>query len=292
MLSALEVLLRERSVSRAADHVGLSQPAMSNALARMRTAFGDSLVIRGRKGLVLTERGQLLLRQLSDLLPHVEVLARPSTFSPADTDATFMLATTDHAGTVLLPEVLRLFSAEAPNAILKTTTVLSRHLDMDRLESSGYDLRVGWFDSFPPHWHARVLFTDDLVVVGRADDARIVEPMPLDSFLAAKHVVLAPAQGSTRNLADDLLARSGLRRNVGAFASSFAAMPFIVGATDMIAAMPRRIAERYSHLPNIKTVESPFAFEKFAVSMAWHPRIHHDGAYEWLRGIIIAAAEQ
>ena len=292
MISALEVLLRERSVGKAAMHAGLSQPAMSNALARMRAAFEDPLLVRGRKGMILTEHGVALLAQLTEILPRLDVLGRTARFDPTTSGLTFMLAATDHACMVVLPEILKRFSAEAPAATLKTTTVLSRHVDMTRLETTGFDLRIGWLENLPPDWHARTLFEEELVVIRRVDLSRRRQtPMDLRAFLSLKHVVLAPDQRSVRNLAEDALSSKGLKRTIGAFVSSFNAMPFIVAESDMIAVLPRRVAEKFKFLSTIQILPSPFRFQAFETSLAWHPRVHHDSASQWLRSLIVNASE-
>ncbi len=289
LLSALEVLLRERSVSRAASHAGLSQPAMSNALARIRIAFDDALLVRGRKGMMLTEGGQALLDQLTVLTPQLERLGRTPGFDPLTSEMTFFVAGTDHANFVLMPEIMRLFSAEAPLATLKLTTVLSREADLDRLEAGGYDVRVGWFAALPPHWRKRTLLREELVMMARADHPCFAPDLGLDTFLDFKHLVLAPDKRSTRNLVDDVLASMGLKRRVGAFVSSFGAMALMVAACDLVAILPGRLARRFAFLP-VRIRPSPVAFKDFEMVLAWHPRVHSDAAYVWLRDLIVRAA--
>jgi molybdenum-dependent DNA-binding transcriptional regulator ModE len=137
MISALQVLLRERSVNSAAAFAGLSQPAMSSALARMRVIFGDPLIVRGRKGMVLTERGHTVLEEISDIVPRLDELGRQTTFEPA-------------------------------------------------LEMSGYDLRIGWLEMVPPHWHTRRLFDE-----GRQPYA---DGGPRPSSYGRKGIRLTPAR--------------------------------------------------------------------------------------------------
>lgn len=290
MLLALAVLLRERSVTRGATHAGLSQPAMSNALGKMRIAFGDPLLVRGRKGMVLTERGQTLLDQLTDMTPLLEGLGRPVIFDTSTSDATFLLAVTDHAGLVLVPEIMRLVSQEAPRVVLKLTTVISREQDMERMESSGFDMCVGWFAHLPPHWRLRQLFREELVLVARKDHPELDRPLDQETFLRLRHLVLAPDRRLLRNLADDALAARGLKREVAGYVSNFASMPFIISRTDVVAIMPRRVAEQFAFIPNLTIVNQPFPFQSFEVSLAWHPRVHKDLGYIWLRDLIVRAA--
>lgn len=291
MLSALELLLRERSVNVAATYVGLSQPAMSNALSRMRATFEDSLLVRGSKGLILTKRGQQILQQLTEVLPRLEELGRTADFQPGSTRRTFQIAVTDHAAITLLPIILNTFRASAPMATLRAATVQSRHVDMDHLEEAGFDVRIGWFETLPLNWHVRTLFEEHLVLIRRIATRRDrTHSLDLDAFLRLKHVMLASDQPSVHNFAETELAAKGLKRKAGAFVSSYSAMPFIVARSDMIAVLPNGVAAQFAFFPGIQILPSPFPFRRFKMSLAWHARVHHDRANKWLRATVISAA--
>ncbi len=291
-LLALEGLLRERSVSRAAQRVGLSQPAMSHMLARLRKTFGDQLLVRGRSGFVLTEYGERLLLHVSQLAPQLEALGKADRFDPATSKATFRIACTDHASAVLSPPLLQAFSVAAPGAILKLLSVPSRHLDLPQLEATRFDLVIGWFDALPADWHVKKLFDERLVVIASATNAAIGPTLDLETFLSLKHVVLAPDERELQNMADMTLAARGLRRNVGAFVSNFSATPFIVAESPLIAMVPATLAERFAHLPGIRLHEPPTEFPSYSVSMAWHPRVHAESGHRWLRQLVIDAARK
>jgi DNA-binding transcriptional LysR family regulator len=288
-LIALEALLRDRSVNKAAQRVGLSQPAMSHMLARLRKTFGDQLVVRGRTGLVLTEYGERLLLHLEELAPRIEALGKAERFDPQASAATFRCACTDHASVVLMPPLLQSFSAAAPGAILKVLSVASRHLDLAQLEATRFDLVVGWFDALPADWHVKKLFDERLVCIASAKNEAIRDTLDLETFLRLKHVVLAPDERELQNMADMTLASRGLKRNVGAFVSNFSATPFVVAASQLIALIPSTLAARFSHLPGIKLHEPPIEFPSYPVSMAWHPRVHAEPGHRWLRQLIIDA---
>ncbi len=291
-LLALEALLRERSVSKAAQHVGLSQPAMSHMLARLRRTFGDELLVRGRQGFVLTEYGERLLAHVTQLAPQIEALGRADRFSPHESEATFRIACTDHAAIVLLPPLQRAFVTAAPRATLKVLSVHSRRLDMDHLEATRFDLLLGWFQTLPADWHVKKLLEERLVVISGADNKAIGETLDLETFLSLKHVVLSPDERMMQNMADTTLAAHGLRRRVGAFVSNFSATPFIVLNSSLIALIPAGLAARFAQLPRLRVHEPPIAFPTFSVSMAWHPRVHHEPGHRWLRELIAAAAEE
>lgn len=289
-LIALEALLRERSVSKAAQRVGLSQPAMSHMLARLRKAFGDPLLVRGRSGLVLTGRGEQLLTKVTRLVPQIEALAQSEDFAPADSKQTFRIACTDHAAVVILPLLQPAFSAAAPDATLKILSVHSRRLDLEHLEATHFDLLIGWFDTLPADWHVKKLFDERLVAISGTGNDFIGKDLDLETFLSLKHVVLSADERTTHNMAEVTLASQGLKRNIGTFVSNFSAAPFIVSTSKLIAAIPAALAARFAQLPGIRIHESPVPFPRFAVSMAWHPRSHDDPTQQWLRAQVIDAA--
>lgn len=291
-LGALEALLRERSVSRAAQRVGVSQPAMSHMLARLRRAFDDPLLVRGRKGFALTAYGARLLSQVEHLTPEVERLGRDERFSPADSRAMFRIACTDHAAMVLLPGIEAAFSEAAPDATLKVLSVHSRRVDLEHLEAAHFDVLVGYFESLPANWHVKPLFEEHLVVIAGARNSFDAKGLDLETFLAAKHIVLAADERTTHNRADQSLAARGHRRNVRMFVSNFSATPFIVADSDMIALVPSTLARRFARLSAIRVLEAPIEFPKFSISMTWHPRAHRDPASRWIRQLIVEAASE
>lgn len=290
-LFALDALLRERSVSRASQQVGLSQPAMSHMLARARKVFGDQLLVRGRKGFLLTEQGECLRAQLGALVPALESLGSSNEFRPQDSDVMFRVACTDHAATVLIPELQRLLGRAASKAVLKVMTVPSRRLDIEQLEGTHFDLLLGFFETLPAHWHAKKLFDERLVVMSGSQTGLKPGDLTVPRFLAMKHVVLSPDERTSQNRAESALAARGMKRNIGLFVSNFASAPFIVSRTDLLAVVPATLATRYSHLPGIRLHDSPVAFPSFPVVMAWHPRVHHDLPGQWLRSQIERAAQ-
>jgi|SRR5690606_1760557 len=289
-LFALEALLRDRSVSKAAQRIGLSQPAMSHMLARLRRTFGDDLLVRGRDGFVLTEHGQRLLAHVTHLAPQIELLGRADQFVPGESDTTFRLACTDHAAGVLLPPLQRMLAESAPRATLKVLSVHSRRLDMNHLEATRFDLLVGWFQVLPADWHVRKLLEERLVVISGANNKAIGDELDVDTFLSLKHVVLSPDERTAQNMAEMTLAAHGLQRKIGALVSNFSATPFVVLESPLIAMVPAALAARYAGLPGLRVHEPPLKFPPFAVSMAWHPRVHDEPGHRWLRSIIVDAA--
>ncbi|MFM2271089.1 MAG: hypothetical protein RL702_154 [Pseudomonadota bacterium] len=291
MIAALEIMLRERSVSKAARSVGLSQPAMSNALARMRDIFGDALLVRSDGAMVLTERGERLLLQLGPLVTELETLADPSSFDASQSSATFRLAATDHAGATVLPEVFRAVAREAPRLLLHAFTMPSREIDLQDSEAGTVDLRLGWIRALPANWYSRKLFEEELVVVGSENNPHLKGPLDMEQFLSLPHLALAIDRPMFQNMIDKYLGEFGYTRNVVGMVSHFSMAPFIVAKGEHVVMFPKRLAQYYKDLAGLKMVESPFHFEDFAVSMAWHPRVQNDPGHKWLRSLIVRCSE-
>jgi DNA-binding transcriptional LysR family regulator len=291
-LEALEALLRERSVSRAAQRAGMSQPTMSHMLARLRRAFGDPLLVRSRKGSALTAYGERLLARIPYLIQELQLLRRDERFSPAGERGMYRIACTDHASMVLLPGIEAMFSAAAPDATLKILSVHSRRVDLEHLEAAHFDVLVGYFEALPTNWHVKRLFEERLVIIASADSDFGRRDLDLETFLAAKHIVLAADERTTHNRADRFLAARGCHRNARMFVSNFSTMPFVVANSDMIALVPATLAKRFLQLPTIRVVEPPLKLPRFTISMAWHPRAHQDPAGRWIRQLIVDAADK
>ncbi|HSX55572.1 MAG TPA: LysR family transcriptional regulator [Sphingomonas sp.] len=292
MIVAMEIMLRERSVSRAARRVGLSQPAMSNALARMRDIFGDALLVRSEGRMVLTERGERLLAQLGQLVVELEGLADPTEFNAASSTATFRLAMTDHVGATVMPRVFRAVAQEAPGVRLHSLTMPSREIDPHDNNSGDVDLRMGWIRALPANWYSSTLFDEELVVIGSIDNPQLAAPLDLEQFLGLPHIALATERPMFQNLTDQALAAAGHSRNIVGTLSHFAMVPFIVAEGMQVAMFPRRLAEYYRPWARIRIVPSPFDFKRFSVSLAWHPRVHNDPGHKWLRDLIKRCATE
>ena len=209
-LIALSKLLAQRNVSRVAREVGLSQPAMSHLLARLRTAFGDELLVRDGTGLVLTAAGAQLQARLEAALPHLLGVFAGETFDPASSFVHFKLGITDHAGQVLLPGLLAELHERAPRATVSVAVIPNRQTDLSALDEGRYDLRFGWLRSLPPQWHRRKLLDDRIVLIASADHPGLSEPMTIEDFAALDHVALESERPIYPNLVDRYLASCGL----------------------------------------------------------------------------------
>ncbi|RYY42635.1 MAG: LysR family transcriptional regulator, partial [Sphingomonadales bacterium] len=272
-LVALSKLLAQRNVSRVAREVGMSQPAMSHLLARLRIAFGDAA------------EGARLQARLEAALPHLLGVFEGESFDPASSNVHFKLGITDHAGQVLLPDVLAELHARAPHATVSVAVIPNRQTDLSDLDAGRYDLRFGWLRSLPPQWHRRKLLDDRIVLIASADHPDIADPMTIEDFVALDHVALESERPIYPNLVDRYLASCGLERRVVVRVSHFAIAPSIIAGTRMVAMFPERLARNVG--PGIRIIQPPLDFPDPNLSMAWHPRVHASAESIWLRQLVI-----
>lgn len=286
----VRTILSEGSITAAARISGVSQPAASNALARCRRAFADTLIVRGPSGMALTARGRVLLEQLNDVAPRIEAMTRPPEFEPLSSTTMMALAASDHAGLLLIPRLAERVTSLAPGVRLAVSLVQAGGSDPNMLERAGVDLRLGWLQSLPQSWYTRRLLDDEIGIIVRADAPVTAQSIDRAYFLETRHVALATDRPYYQTLADQALARQGIERKVGVWITNFTAIPLIVAQSDMIAFFPVSIARMYEKFAGIKVLPSPVEVGSYNVSMAWHPRIHEDPAYRWLRAQLSAAA--
>jgi DNA-binding transcriptional LysR family regulator len=289
-LVTIRHILAERNLTAAAQLAGLTQPAASNALARVRKVLGDPLLVRGRNGLALTPRGELLLAQLEQIVPLLETMAKPPSFDPATSDMLFNVAASDHASLMLMPRVLRKLREEAPHVRISVSLIQGGQARGVDLEKAGFDLRLGWLQALPQYWYSRRLVDDQIAVICAASSGLSEKTLTPEMFEKLGHVALATERPLYQTLADQALARLGIQRNVVAWTTNFTAIPLMVAGSDLIALFPLSLARLYQGFADIRVLPSPVPLGEYHITMAWHPRVKDDPAYQFLRAIIIDAA--
>jgi DNA-binding transcriptional LysR family regulator len=290
LLIPLRVLLTERHVTRAAERLGITQPAMSASLARLRALFDDQLLVRGPKGLAPTVRGQQLLNQLDQVIGVIEQLvADPKEFVPGTSRRSFTLIGTDFIEALLLPSLMADLAVEAPGV-----QVVFRPPDPKNLEalmSEGeVDLAVGYLPDAPKGLITSVAFHDRFACIARRDHPQLsADQFPLDQFVDLKHVQVLP-----RNLPmygmpiDAALGALGFVRRVALWHPSFQALPAIVANTDLVATLPRRLAMHAARTLPIAVYDPPLPLPAVDFSLYWHARSHEDSGHKWLRSKVTA----
>jgi DNA-binding transcriptional LysR family regulator len=285
LLLGLAILIEERSVSRAAERFNLSQPAMSRVLQRLRETFYDELLIRTKDGYEPTVKARRLFTELQEILPRLDTMLRDDDFDPSTANDCFTIACTDYATVVLGPRLSERLFNEAPKVSLAITAwhdgafidCIQGRLDM-----------VLWVNAAPEPLVHEVIFQEDFVCVVSADHTAAGRALTLNDYLHYPHVIV-DVLGGQQTLIENKLANSGLRRVVGLRVPYFAAAVNVVPGTNLIATVPRRIANLYATTGQSQVVDAPLELAPFDYIMAWHPRLSDDPAHRWLRQLIAAA---
>ncbi|MCZ2496982.1 LysR family transcriptional regulator [Xylophilus sp. Kf1] len=287
LLLTLDVLLREHHVTRAAERLNLSQPAVSVHLARLREVFGDPLLLPGPRGMRPTARADALREPLREALDTLrKAVAEPAAFDPAVATHTWRIAAFDYSeATVLLP-ALRGLRAAAPGcrlAVLHTTPGRIGRL----AERGDVDLALHTHEGAPDGLHRRTLFTERYVLAARADHPRLRRKPTLAQFCRLEFAVVSPDGGGFVGPTDDALAALGTSRRVVVSVPHFLFIGAVLATTDLVAMLPERIALGQAGL---RLFDAPVEVPGFEMTMLWPDRLHRDPAHRWLRDAIAGAA--
>jgi len=287
LLTLLEALLATRNVTRAGDSVGLSQPAASRALQRLRAAFGDPLFIRSPAGLVPTPRAVALAEPLGRALAAVREAVSPQTFDPATATGAIRLATPDLDAATLVPRLLATFAREAPALDIDLSTRARDSLAA--LAADEIDLALGVFDVAPAGFRRQRLYTDTMVCIVRRGHPVLKRGLTPERFAALDHALIT-ITGEGGGIVDAVLARRRMTRRIALRIPSFLAAPLVVARSDLIVTMPRKAAMEFAAIAPLALVEPPIALAPFDVSQLWHERRHADARHAWLRRMVQSVA--
>jgi DNA-binding transcriptional LysR family regulator len=279
LLLSLDALLRARSVSVAARQLGLSQPALSAQLARLRDLFDDALLVPSGRSMVPTARAEALTAPLHAALEHLRALVREGQgFDPGRSTRVFRIAGSEFI-LHTLPLAARLRQA-APGIKLALLAFDARRA-WSQLESDEVDLLLGSERLTPPAARARRLFGETLAFVQRRDHPRGTAPLTLDVFCALEHVLVSPEGGGFVGATDAALDRLGRGRRVVVSLPSFLLVPQLLRQTDLVALVPSRLARSWTE--SVDAFEPPLEVAGFSVFASWHQRHQSDPGHAWLR---------
>ena len=285
LLVVFNQLLIDRRVSKAADSLGVSQPAVSNSLAKLRKLLGDELFLRTPKGMEPTPYADQLAESVSYALAmiHSGVNQRTS-FEPSSAQRAFTIGMTDIGEIYFLPALIERLRREAPGVTLSTvrnTTVNVR----DELEAGKVDIAIGLLPHLKAGFFQRRLFMQSYVCLmrrgHRLDKRRITQA----EFCAAEHLVVVSA-GTGHGKVDELLQRSGIERSVRLNVPHYVSVGHILQGSDLIATVPERLADRLLDAFGLAKVAHPAKLPEIAINVFWHAKYHRSPANRWLRGLL------
>ncbi len=287
LLIALDALLDAESVTSAAQMLGISQPAMSAQLARLRTLFNDPLLATSGRRLVPTVRALEIKQPLRALLADLDLLVRESVqFDPATTDRTFRIIGTDYVHAILSTGLLQAVAELAPKSRLALLPFDPPSL-WTQLEQDKADLALVTGMN-PPEARRRPGLVEEFKVIQRKSHPRGVAPITIEAFCAAEHILISPEGGGFYGATDKLLAEQGRSRRIACSLPSFLLAPAVVAGSDLIAMMPSRLAALHGDL--VDQFDPPFPSPEFAVDLMWHPRRQKDPAHIWFRSLVARIA--
>lgn len=286
LLRLMQVVDQEGSVTRAAQRLGLSQPAVSNGLARLRRALGDPLFVRSSTGMEPTPRARRVLEALDSAMGLIRLGLREGVeFDPAVATDEFSLLVSDLGELTYLPRLMEHVEQHAPGCRLRVRQ-LARGGYAEALEAGRADLAVGYLPHPRGSLRSRRLFTDRFVCMLRAGHPALEQPFTLERYLALSHVAVSRA-GGREGLVTTMLAGLGAERRIALVIPHFAAAPGVVAATDLAVAVPSQLADVYAGA-GVVTLPLPFDVPRIEIALYWHDRLQEDPASRWLRGVFVA----
>jgi DNA-binding transcriptional LysR family regulator len=286
LLVTLDALLAEHNVTRTAQRLNLSQPAVSVHLAKLRDIFNDPLLMPGPRGMRPTARGDELREPLSLALEALERAVSPSKpFDPGVADNIWRVAAFDYGeSTIVQPALMGLRAAAPYSRLAVIETVPSRIAK--QAELGEIDLAFHTREGSPPNLRQRILFSERYVLVGRAGHPGLQKTPSLAQFCMLEHVMVSPDGGGFFGVTDKVLADAGLTRRVVLSVPHFLFVISVLANSELVAMLPSRLVHKNSTL---QVVEPPVEIPGFEMTMLWHERSHRDPAHQWLREHIVAS---
>jgi DNA-binding transcriptional LysR family regulator len=289
LLVALDALLQERSVTRAAARIGIGQSAMSASLARLRRLFDDELLTRAPDGMRPTPRALALAEPLRGVLRGVqELVHQEGSFDPKTLERTFTVSLPDSLEILLGPRLIAYLRATAPRIRLLLRSVEAVRI-LDELDADRVDLALGFFNRGQVHHKQRLLYRDSYVVLFNADLVGLEAPIGLEDYLRFPHV-LTSLRETAHGVVDDALALIGRSRMLAVTTPRFLVVPFLVQSAPVLATMHARLAIAFAGSLGLSVSPVPVTLDDVSVSMLWHASYDRDPAHRWLRDLLVRLA--
>jgi len=277
-------LFDEKSVSRAAQALGMSQPAVSMALRKLRATFSDPLFIRSSHGIVPTPRARTLVSMARPFVAGVhEDLLTKTEFDPASSKRPFTFSMSDVGEMVFLPKLLERLRAQAPHASIQSVTMPPDELGQG-LEEGDVDLAIGYFpDLTRQSYFQQRLFTHHFACLLRANHPLQGTRLTLEAFLSMEHAVVR-AEGRSQEIFERFLERKRIHRKIVLLTPHFLSLPMIIARSDLVTTVPHALALYFSRLSSdLAIARPPFQLGGFDLKQHWHRKYHTDARHQWLR---------
>lgn len=280
-LPHLKMLLSERNISRAAEKMDLSQPAMSRIFAKLKADFGDPLMVRASNEYQLTPRGQLLLQQLNQLMPQMEALWRSDALSLSEIDQTIIIAGTD-MDIILISEQVHQIQRQAPK--LKMAFRAGHSRTIDELISAQIDLAITAFEDDRAGLYRQLLTDEDFVVVAGQNCPLEKDDLDLETYIKFRHGKFSFSDNeSMRGSIDQALLDMQISRKVSLYLPTFLQIPSFLQDPELLFSVPESFANYLAKHFAVKILPLPFRVRSLKLYLYWHERQHHNKLHRWLR---------
>ncbi|WP_298159982.1 LysR family transcriptional regulator [Brevundimonas sp.] len=290
LLAAFEAVYLERSVSQAALRLGVRQPTISAALARLRDFFADELFLRSGGAMQPTPKAVRLAPRINHVLSELrKAVDDEAPFSPDTETRVFTIVSNDYATFVLGPPIVEIMAREAPHVDLRMIAADKAEVP-GLLEKGLADVAIGVFPSPPDRFVVQTLFTEHFVGVARENHPILERPITPEAFAAADHALFTTRRDASGEV-DKAFLQRGLRRRISLTLPHFLALPEILARSDMVASIPSRAA-RFFVQSGLSVFDLPLSIPRWTLSMVWSPTTRHDPAATWLRSRILGAAQR
>ena len=285
LLVAFDILIAERNVTAAARRMGIGQPAMSNALSRLRDMFDDPLLVRASSGLQPTGRALDLVAPVSRILAELrEEVFNARGFDPSTDRRTFRIGLSDQVEAAIMQDLLQTVRRDAPGVRIVARSVEMR-FGVELLATGAIDLVVGYVPEVDSSLQAATLYHETFVCLFDAKACGVAPPLSLDDYAALPHILVS-LRGEPFGHLDELLQAAGRSREVIYTTPHFLAVPFLLHGFRAVSALPRRLAENCADAAGLAVCPVPLPSKGYEVRMAWHRRTGTDPAQAWLREVI------
>ncbi|NWA24775.1 LysR family transcriptional regulator [Pseudomonas gingeri] len=288
-LNLLRVLLaihEAGNVTTAAQHLGMSQPAVSAALSRLRHSLGDALFVRSGSRMEATPRAQSIIERTREVIDIIDrdILSNP-TFDPAGSSEEFTFCLSEVGEVVFLPTLFEHLRKVAPKARIRTFSLSPKDLT-EHLREGKVDMVLGYFpDLDAPNIYQQRLFSHDLVCLIRRDHPITEERLSLEDFCALEHLQVRDGSRS-QEMYESHLAALGVKRNIVLQMSHYMSTSAIIERSDLVVVLPRSVARLYTEESAVRTIEPPVDFPSYDLKQHWHARFQKDPRHMWLRQTI------
>ena len=301
LLVYLDTLLRECNVTRAANQLSITQPAMSNGLKRLRNLFNDPILVRTSDGMVPTERALELQPVIRGILMTLEETLAPNReFEASQSKRVFRIMASDYAASTLAPKLLSKLHEEAPDTTLDILT--PSDVTFHDVENGKVDMAINRFENLPQSFHHKRIWKDSFCCLVKADNP-IIENFSLDSYLKARHIWVSktgfgvgvgmdPKDVQKLGWVDEALARLGKKRDIKVFTRNYHVAMQLAYEDGLVATLPTRAALLHKHDANYTILKPPFEIPDIELKMIWSPLLHHDASHIWFRQLVIEAAKE